>query len=86
MDRLSLRCPVCRAAFRGTRRCSRCGADLTILMSLAATARLYREQARKAIESGDFQNAGRLAGKAQKMHATEHGRRLLLLSEWLGDV
>jgi hypothetical protein len=42
-------CPVCLARFRGTRECSRCGADLTMVMKLAARAWRLREAAREAI-------------------------------------
>jgi len=79
----SFRCPVCSAKFRGTRECSRCGADLSILMTLSARAYLYRENARKAIHSDDFEKAHDLATEAQKLDATETGRRLLLLTSWL---
>ena len=79
----SLRCPVCRAKFRGTRECSRCGADLTTLMILSAKARLCRNNARTAIHSGEFEKAHDLATEAQKTHATQTGRRLWLLTSWL---
>jgi len=79
----SLRCPVCKAKFRSTRECSRCGADLSILMSLAARAQFCRENARKAIHSSDFQKAHVLAKEAQKLHETETGKRLLILTSWL---
>lgn len=81
--RTSFRCPVCKAKFRSTRECSRCGADLSILMTLAAEAQVCRENARKAIYSCDFQKAHVLAKKAQNLHKTEVGRRLLLLTSWL---
>jgi hypothetical protein len=79
----SFRCPVCRAGFRGTRKCSRCGADLTILMTLSVSTYLCRANTRKAICSGDIKKAHDLATEAQRLHATETGRRLLLLTSWL---
>lgn len=77
------RCPVCRAGFRGTRECTRCGADLTALLILSAKAGLCREKARKAIRANDFESAHALARHAQRIHATEQGRQLLLLTSWL---
>ena len=47
-----LKCPVCQARFRAEERCSRCGADLTMLMKTAAKAFLLRQAARKAIRQG----------------------------------
>ncbi len=79
----SLRCPVCRAKFRGTRQCSRCGADLTGIMVLSARAQRYREKARKSLYALNFEKAHELAAAAQKEHATETGRGLLLLTSWL---
>ena len=78
-----LHCPVCRAKFRGTRECSRCGADLSGIMMLSARAQLYRADARKSIYALNFEKARDLAAAAQKEHATETGRRLLLLASWL---
>ncbi len=79
----SLRCPVCRAKFRGTGECWRCGADLSGIMMLSARAQLYRADARKSIYGLNFEKARELAAAAQKEHATETGRRLLLLTSWL---
>jgi hypothetical protein len=78
-----LRCPVCRAKFRGTRECSRCGADLSDIMMLSARAQLYRADARKSIYALNFEKGRELAAAAQKEHATDTGRRLLLLTSWL---
>ena len=78
-----LRCPVCRVKFRGTRQCSRCGADLTGVMVLMVRAQRYREDARKSIFTLNFGKAHQLAAAAQKEHATEKGRKLLLLITWL---
>jgi len=78
-----LRCPVCRAKFRSTRECSRCVADLSIIMTIVAEARICRKNAIKAVHSNDFQKAHVLAKKSQNLHQTEAGRRLLLLTSWL---
>ena len=79
----SMRCPVCRAKFRGTRQCSRCGADLTGLMILSARARHNRINARISLLALNFEKAHKLAAAAQREHATEMGRKLLLLTAWL---
>ncbi len=80
---LAGRCPVCRARFRGTINCSRCGGSLKPLMVLAATAWRLRQEARKAIFAGDYLNVQRLAQQAQSLQASPLGRRLQLLSSWL---
>ena len=79
----SSRCPVCRAKFRGTRQCSRCGADLTELMILSVRAQHCRVNARKSLFALNFEKAHKLAAAAQREHATESGRKLLLLTAWL---
>jgi len=77
------RCPVCRATFRGTAACSRCGADLAPLMALSAKAYLLRRAARDVLRAGDVVRAGDLAAQAQRLCATEGGRRLGVLARWL---
>jgi hypothetical protein len=52
-------------------------------MMLSAGAQLYRADARKSIYALNFEKARELAAAAQKEHATETGRRLLLLTSWL---
>lgn len=47
------RCPVCNARFRGQRLCSRCGADLTVLMRLRAQAWALRQAAAHHFAAGD---------------------------------
>ena len=79
----SSRCPVCRASFRGTRQCSRCGADLTELMILSVRAQHCRVNSRKSLFALNFEKAHEFAAAAQKEHATETGRKLLLLTSWL---
>jgi hypothetical protein len=66
-------CPVCKARFRGAGECSRCGADLTALMLLAAHAYALRQAARQALESGDAQTALASARAAQGLHSTAEG-------------
>lgn len=77
------RCPVCRAAFRGTAECSRCGADLTPLIALIVRACALRRTARQALREGRDDAAHTLADAAQQCCATRAGRQLLLLTRWL---
>lgn len=78
----SYRCPVCRAAFRETAVCSRCGVDLTGLMTLAAEAYFLRQNARQAISEGDWRRGLLMAGQAQDICGTPQGKRLHLLASW----
>lgn len=76
-------CPVCGARFRGTRECSRCGADLLTLMRIAAQAYRLRAAARRALGAGDPSRAVRSATQAEALHATAAGRRLRRVGELL---
>ncbi len=55
------KCPVCQARFRDASVCSRCGADLEPLMFLIANAYQLRQDARRALQAGDFERAQKLA-------------------------
>ena len=79
----SRRCPVCRAKFRGTVTCSRCGADLTPLMILEVRAWQLRREARRHLLDGHLDSATRVATGAQRLRATARGARLLRLSTTL---
>ncbi|PYP84041.1 MAG: hypothetical protein DMG65_23160 [Candidatus Angelobacter sp. Gp1-AA117] len=76
-------CPVCGASFRGSAACSRCGADLTIVMSLQASAWRLRRAARNAVREGNSARAHALAAKAQAIHQTPSGAHLELVTAWL---
>ena len=76
-------CPVCRARFRGTTQCSRCSADLTVVMSLAASAWRLRRDARRALAAGDLASAGALAAQAESLCHTPAGQSLQSLTAWL---
>jgi predicted amidophosphoribosyltransferase len=78
-----MKCPVCQAGFRATRRCSRCRADLEPLMLLAAKAWQLRQSARQALAGGQLELATRLAKEAQNARRTRAGESLRLLSRWL---
>jgi len=77
------RCPVCRAQFRNQPVCSRCGADLAPLMTLALKAYLLRQSGRNALLQGDFSASQKRARQAQKLCATPTGRQLSILTSWL---
>jgi hypothetical protein len=72
-------CPVCRARFRGATTCSRCGADLTTLMSLAAHAWRLRQNARRSLDQGDLEKAHAFAAEAEAICHTPAGKELLEL-------
>jgi predicted amidophosphoribosyltransferase len=76
-------CPVCQARFRGVSICSRCGADLSQVMFLAAQAWRLRESARTAMAAGDFARGLELAAKAQEAQGTRAGEALLKIGKWL---
>lgn len=77
------RCPVCQAGFRGTTECSRCGADLTPLMTLVVRGHRLREEARRLLLAGRFEAAREQAARAQQLIATRTGARQLALADWL---
>ncbi len=72
-------CPVCKARFRGATVCSRCGADLSKLMLLAAHAHALRHSARQSLRQGDCPAALAFVRTAQQLHATAEGHLLLLV-------
>lgn len=80
------RCPVCQARLRGARVCSRCGADLEPLMVLAVKAWRLREEARGALEAGEFERAFELAAKAQYACRTPAGDALQRLGEVISGI
>ena len=76
-------CPVCRARFRGASGCSRCGADLTVVMRLVVSAWRMRQAARQALAAGDFARTRDMASRAQQICGTPAGRSLETLGKWL---
>jgi len=78
-----LGCPVCGARFRESPTCSRCGADLEPLMTLAARAYSLRQGARDALRICNFVKARNLAARAQSLYSAPEGKRLLLITSWL---
>lgn len=82
----TLRCPVCRAAFRGSRECSRCGADLGRLMQVWVEACIARRHAARALLRGEYEAARDHAATAQRLFGTPRGRKLALLTKWLSST
>jgi len=88
LEPLRLTCPVCRAGFRGQTICSRCGADLSALMELAARAYVLRCRAERAMQNKDKDLAYRFVRKANTLHRTPEGEMLAFRigqSEFTGD-
>jgi predicted amidophosphoribosyltransferase len=80
---MQFRCPTCRATWRQTTLCSRCGTDLTTLMQVVHRAWELREAARQFICAGTQPaEAVRLARAACQLHATPQARQLLALAFW----
>jgi hypothetical protein len=52
-------------------------------MILSASAHHCRAKARRSLHALEFEKAYEFAAAAQKKHATETGRKLLLLTSWL---
>ena len=78
-------CPVCRARFRGSTECSRCGADLGTIMALAAAAWRMRQAARQALVDNDAALARSLAAQAESICHTTAGKQLEEVSRLATD-
>jgi len=81
-----IQCPVCRARFRGQRQCSRCGADLSRLMLVLGRAYALRRQAKRALLKGRYGAACELAEKAQSLHHTVLGQKMLVVARTLDMI
>jgi hypothetical protein len=78
---MEMRCPTCRAPWRGVTSCARCGTDLTALMRVAVSAWGLREAARAVLSEGDrTAEAVALAQAACRLQTTPRGQRLLALA------
>jgi hypothetical protein len=78
-------CPVCRARFRGSSQCSRCGADLSPLMGLAAQAYSLRQAARQLLRQGNCEAARVAVKEAQRLHRTPEGSLLNIICTATAD-
>jgi predicted amidophosphoribosyltransferase len=78
---MALRCPTCRAPWRQSALCSRCGTDLSTLMQVVRRAWELREAARRLVcEGTQPAEAVCLARTACQLHATPQAQQLLALA------
>ena len=76
-----LRCPTCRAPWRGVATCARCGTDLLPLMRLATRAHALREEARQALlDPARAAEALAVARAAHHLQRTDRSSALLALA------
>jgi hypothetical protein len=80
---MSRGCPACGAGFRGTARCSRCGADLSVVMGIAAAAFLLRARARRLLIEGDLEAAAAVARGAERLDQSPAGEALVRVTSLL---
>jgi len=73
-------CPTCRAPWRETPECPRCGSDLAPLMRIAAAAWRHRRAALAALEAGAWSEALDHAREAAQLHRVEGGEGLVFLA------
>lgn len=74
-------CPTCKAAWRNTVTCQRCGTELTSLMQAAVHAWTLRQAARAALcERHCPAEALALARASCRFHNTPQGQRLVALA------
>jgi len=76
-------CPACGAGWRGTAICSRCGADLSVVMGLALAAFQLRARARRRLIEGDVEGAAALAGEAERLDTSPAGDALVRVTSLL---
>lgn len=81
-----LRCPACNARLRGALECSRCGADLSSLLALAAEAFELQLACWRALERGEASLAVAYARAAQETRTCESFAATALLCELLAEV
>ena len=81
-----LQCPVCGVNFSGDKRCKGCNADLTRLMEVAARSLSLRQQARQALCGGQYSEAYQLSTRAQDLHRTPIGQKLVHTAKILDAV
>jgi hypothetical protein len=74
---MSAGCPACGASFRGTATCSRCGADLSVVMGLAMAAFHFRARARRLLVEGDLEGAAALARESERLDRSPAGDALV---------
>jgi len=80
---MSPSCPACGAGWRGTAMCSRCGADLSVVMGLALAAFQLRARARRRLIEGDVEGAAALAREAERLDTSPAGDALVRVTSLL---
>lgn len=78
-------CPTCRAPWRETSECPRCGSDLAPLMRVCAAAWRHRRDAAAALAAGQWSDAIHHASEAQQLQRTDAGNDLVLLAYLLAQ-
>jgi hypothetical protein len=73
-------CPTCRAAWRETTECPRCGSDLTAVMRTAAAAWRHRRAALAALAAGEDAEALAHAREALALQRPEEGAELVFVA------
>lgn len=73
-------CPTCRAPWRESTECARCGSDLAPLMRVAAAAWRQRRAAVAALEAGDSGDALAHVLKAAALQRTDEAVELMFLT------
>ena len=79
-------CPACGAGFRGTAICSRCGADLSVVMELGMAAFHLRARARRLLIEGDLEGAAALAGESERLDRSRAGEALVRVTSLLAVI
>ncbi len=82
---ITLTCPACGETSTAPC-CPGCGADLSRLLYIQAQVKVCLEQAREALLEQDFDMACCLSAKAQTLHATSAGQRLLDTARIMASV
>lgn len=77
---VSLKCPTCGQKYKGALTCRRCGTDLTLYLTMLTQAWQLREKAKRSILNNDYEEALRIAQKAQAVHYTSQGALLVNLT------
>ena len=78
-------CPTCRAPWRETAECPRCGSDLAPVMLVAAAAFRHRRAAIAALAAGHDREALNHALEAMSLQRSESGGELAFLARLLAE-
>jgi hypothetical protein len=75
------RCPLCRAAFREGPLCYRCGADLSLLLTVEVQAEALERQAVGCLAQDDSERAVEAIGQALSLRRSPMAMALLGFAE-----